>query len=143
MFNEFKNKLKITKWEWIPIIGTIIYSVRIEFFMNMNFGRSKLRKAVRKYRGIWNTITTLITLSFSITGFVLKYGYHYGGFPWPFIVAIVIGLIINFSVFIPYLLFKKGLDDVLKKSEQEQQVMLQEAEMKRLALVNPKKKKDE
>lgn len=141
MFNEFKNKLKIAKWEWIPIIGSIIYSVKIEFYMNMNFGRSKLRKEIRKYRGIWNTVTTLITLSFSITGLVLKFGYNYSGFPWPFIVAIVIGLITNFSVLVPYLLFKKGLENVLKKSEQEQQVLQQEAEIKRLELINPKSKK--
>lgn len=142
MFSEFKNKLKIAKWEWIPIIGSIIYSVKVEFYMNMNFGRSKLRKEIRKYRGIWNTVTSLITLSFSITGLVLKFGYHYSGFPWPFIVAIVIGLITNFSVLVPYLLFKKGLENVLKKSEQEQQALQQEAEIKRLELVNPKPKKD-
>lgn len=131
MLKDLEEKMKIRKWDWIPFVGMLMYSVRVDFFINWNYGGTKMRKIIRRPRSIFTTVVSLVGMSFSITGFVLKYGYHWGGFPWPFIVAICIGLSSMVTVKIPELQFKKGLANFNKLPEEERASLFSAAEIKR------------
>lgn len=148
MLDTFKDKLKIKKWEHIPLFGTFAYSVRVEFFLNWNYQGTKLRKIIKKPRTIFTSIVTVISMAFSITGFVLKFGYHEGPFPWPFIVAICLGVSSLLSTVLIKKQFEAGINKFKKLPKEEQTELLSNAEIKReeieearLNLFNKKDKK--
>lgn len=148
MLDTFKDKLKIKKWEHIPVFGTLAYSVRVEFFLNWNYQGTKVRRIIKRPRFIFTNIITLISLAFSITGFVMKFAYHEGPFPWPFIVAICIGTASLLSTTLIKKQFEFGIKKFKKLPKEEQTELLSNAEIKReeieearLNLFNKKDKK--
>ncbi|TCG11973.1 hypothetical protein [Mycoplasma todarodis] len=117
MLETLKAKHKLNKWFYfIPIIGTIIYSVMFEFALNtIIFDGKKQFKIVKKYKSIFGLISFLIAIAFLATFFSLRNKHGYGAYPWFFWVGLGFGLSQNLAPIIPWFLYKKGIESFENK----------------------------
>lgn len=106
MLEQYHEKMKIKWWEWFPVIGTMAFSIRFDFWKN-NQSKS-FRAAVGKYRSIVNLIGFLIGISFLTTFFVLRNKHGYGPYPWFFWTGLAFGLSNNCTVLWPHFLIRQG-----------------------------------
>ncbi|MCP4337078.1 MAG: hypothetical protein GY679_04510 [Mycoplasma sp.] len=114
MLETIKEKHKLNKWYYfIPVIGTMIYSIIFEFAVNkiVTIEGHKEFKPIKKYKSIFGFISFLIALSFLITFFVLRNKHGYGPYPWFFWVGLSFGLGQNLVPIIPWYLYKKGIEN--------------------------------
>ena len=115
MKQKFEELTKIKWWEWFPVLGTMAYGVRIEWFLNNQ--EKAIRKAGKKYVGIYRLIGTVIGLSFLTSFFIIRNTNDYGPFPWPFWVGLSFGLSSNISPIILKPLYNKGFNKYLSTHE--------------------------
>lgn len=99
MKQKIEELLKVKPWEWIPVIGTMAYAIRVDFFLNNQ--EKAIRKAVKKYLGIYRLIGFIIAIGFLVTFFLMRNHNGNGAYPWPFWVGMAIGLSSNLTVLIP------------------------------------------
>ncbi len=118
MLETIKTKHKLNKWYYfIPIIGTMIYSVIVEFAINtFAMEGHKQFKAIKKYKTIFALISLAISIAFLTSFFVLRNKHGYGPYPWFFWVGLAFGLSQNLAPVIPWFLYKKGIEDFEKKN---------------------------
>ncbi|NQZ29194.1 MAG: hypothetical protein HRT98_02305 [Mycoplasmatales bacterium] len=118
MLEKIKAKHKLNKWFYfIPIIGTMIYSVIVEFTINtLVLDGHKQFKIIKKYKTIFALISLIISIAFLITFFVMRNKHGYGPYPWFFWVGLTFGLAQNLVPAIPWFLYKKGIEDFENKN---------------------------
>ena len=83
--------IKIKKWEWIPIIGTFIYSIRINM-TKIKLEDKRISRIVTLGLGKVQWPFLALSLSFMITFFVMRDKYGFGHWPWMFWTAMGFGL---------------------------------------------------
>lgn len=112
MIETIEEKHKLSKWYFfIPVIGSMIYSVRFEFGLNKYIiDGYKEFKVIKKYKSITNLISLAISLIFLILFFTLRNKHGYGSWPWFFWVGMGIGLSINVVPYPSWYLYKKGIE---------------------------------
>ena len=108
MNEKFNEVIKIRWWEHFPVLGTMVYGVRVEWFLNEQ--DKKFRKATKRYVGIYRLIGFLIGISFLTTFFIIRNKYGFGSWPWPFWVGLSFGLSSNLTPLIIKALFIKGFN---------------------------------
>jgi len=124
---DLKEKLKVKGWwEYLPIIGNIAYSMRIELYLNKVYLDNptdpeikRWKKTTKKYKSIFNLVTIIIALSFIIPFFVLRNTHGYGAWPWFFWVGMPIAMSANLTPFISIFLYKKGYKEYLKTMDDD------------------------
>lgn len=99
MKQKIEEVLKVRIWEWFPVLGTMAYAIRVDFFLNNQ--EKQIRKSIKKYLGIYRLIGFIIAIAFLVTFFVMRNKNGYGAYPWPFWVGMGIGLSSNLTVLIP------------------------------------------
>ncbi len=146
MLKTIKAKHKLNKWFYfIPVIGTIIYSVMVEFAINtFVFEGHKEYKAIKKYKSIFGMVSLVISIAFLVTFFVLRNKHGYGPYPWFFWVGLGFGLSQNLAPVIPWFLYKKGIEyfeknDLEVKVIEETETKEENAEQKVIAEVKETK----
>ncbi|CAM9103331.1 hypothetical protein [Mycoplasma todarodis] len=117
MIEKIKSKHKLNQWFYfIPILGTIIYSVIVEYAINgFALDGYKQFKVIKKYKTIFALISLVISAIFLTLFFTLRNKHGYGSYPWFFWVGLAFGLSQNLVPVIPWFLYKKGIEDFDKK----------------------------
>ena len=110
--NEIEKRVKPKWWMFIPVIGTMAYTLILEFFINK--GHPKIRKGIKKYRSWYNLATIVISLPFIISFFVLRDTGDWGHWPWFIFVSISIGALGLCVTPLHWFLYNKGLKEVLE-----------------------------
>ncbi len=131
MIEKIKAKHKLDKWYYfIPIIGTIIYSVIIEYAINKLVIEQGLKqyKVVKKYKTIFALISLAIAIAFMIVFFVLRNRHGFGSYPWFFWVGLGFGLSQNLVPVIPWFLYKKGINKFEINSRESKEKEIEENE---------------
>lgn len=113
---EFKESLKVRIWEWIPVLGTLAFVMRIEF-QRAKIENRKMRSGVGHYRSLYNLVVFLIALPFLILFIIWKVNGN-AGVPWYFWIGLGIALSSNLTVFIPLVLYKISIKRFIKKAKQ-------------------------
>ncbi|MCK5806993.1 MAG: hypothetical protein KAG91_01190 [Mycoplasmataceae bacterium] len=107
MIKLFKEKLNIKWYEYIPIIGPMIYNVRINMFKSVQ--DKSFRSVIGKCKKIFDLVSFAAILSFMITFWVVRNTGSYGAYPWMVWAGVGIAAAINSTPFIAKLLYLKGL----------------------------------
>ncbi len=107
-----KEKIKVKKWEWIPVLGTMVYMIRTTLFYQ-KLETKVLRRAFVINRIMVQVPLVLSSLPFLITFFVYRKTGSYGEFPWMIWVSIGLGLIQLAPTIMWYALWKNAV----KKAE--------------------------
>lgn len=111
---DFESSLKIRKYEWIPLFGTIAYILRVEF-VRVKIEEKKMRGDLGHYKKIFNILSMLVALPFLIVIIIWKVQ-HNPGMPFYFWIGLAIGLSQNITSLLPQYLFKLGIKRHLKKT---------------------------
>lgn len=107
MIKTFKEKLK-TKWyHHIPVIGNMIFGVKINLFRSVQ--EKSFKKTVNLYKVIFDIFFLILILGFMISFWIFRNKCGFGKYPWMLWVAISISIFINISPLWTILLFKMGI----------------------------------
>ena len=109
MIKTFKEKLNIKWYEHIPVIGSMIYNVKVNLFRSVQ--DKSFRRVVGKWKKIFDLISFIAIISFMITFWSVRNTGNFGSYPWMIWAAIGIACFSNSTPFITKLLYLKGLKD--------------------------------
>ncbi|MCK5945964.1 MAG: hypothetical protein KAG04_01695 [Mycoplasmataceae bacterium] len=104
------EKLKIKKFEWIPLFGTIIYVFRINM-LKAKIETKSVRKSILLGFGKIQWPLMLLSIAFIITFFLIRNKNGNGGWPWPFFVAMSFGILQQLTPVI----YKISIQQCIKK----------------------------
>lgn len=107
MLKQLKEKLNIKWWEYIPVIGTMIYAIRVEFFLNRQ--GSMVRKNVKWFKNIIIGTISTISIIIIILFFLLRNKHGFGSFPWFFWIGVSLGILNNITPYWLKYLYSKGI----------------------------------
>ena len=141
MINTFKEKLRPNAWEWIPFIGTIIFSARINLFKSSQ--SKQFKRIVFKWKSIVDAVSALISITFIVLFFSLRNKHGYGSFPWFFWVGLGFAIANNFLPIVPTTFINIGFKEYIrlvevKEIEEDKPLTFKEA----TELVKQNKSKD-
>lgn len=124
MKHEIEKRLKLDKWYfWIPLFGVMAYSMRIEMYMSKQMLAApedneikQTRRAVRKYRSIYDSLIMITMIPFFIVGIAMKHDLtHVWGIAWTFWVGIGVAIVTSTHPMWQYLLYKAGFKKLKNK----------------------------
>ena len=109
-----REAIKIKKWEWIPIFGTFIYSIRVNM-TKIKLEDKRISRIVTLGLGKVQWPFLVVSLGFLITFFVIRDKYGFGHWPWVFFAGMGIGITQLASPILHSLALKNTINNFEKK----------------------------